>query len=121
MATIQVGDEAVTVHLRGWERWAVRRATVTVPHGALSEVSVTDDWVSESFGLRHGGLVVSGLIKVGIWIGLDGSRRLLVLRRGVPTLRLGCDPSGTGGFNELLVSAPGARAAALRLAELARR
>ncbi|ONM49820.1 hypothetical protein [Nocardia donostiensis] len=117
MATIDVRDQAIAVHMPGWEGVAARRSVLVVPRAALSDVSVAETWVSEPFGLRHGGLVVSGLIKVGVWLELDGTRRLLSMRRGVPTLRLLCDPGSAEGFSEILVSVRDAHAVAARLAE----
>lgn len=117
MASIELADQAVIIHLSGWEKLPARRAAVTVPVEALSTVSATQDWLSGSFGLRHGGFVVSGLIKVGIWVGLDGTRRLLAMRRRRPTLHLQCDPERTDGLSAILVSTHDAFSVASRLRE----
>lgn len=107
MASVQLTDEAVTVHLAGWEaltaltRFTGRHRTVRIPLTALTSVTATNEWITEPFGLRHGGVVVSGLLKVGVWRTLSGVRRLLVIRRGEPTLRLTC--VATADFHEVLI------------------
>lgn len=108
MATVEVRDQEVTIRMPAWEAVMARRGTVTIARAAVSRVSVTGAWVSEQFGVRHGGLVVSGIKKVGVWLGLDGTRRLLAMRRGVPTLRLWCDPERAEGFSQVLISTPAA-------------
>lgn len=115
MAAIDVQAQHVTIRMSGWEAMATRRSVLTVQRSALVAVTASEEWVTRGLGLRHGGVVVSGMLKVGIWVGLDGSRRLLAIRRGVPTLRLSCAPDGAEGFSEVLVSAPNAHEMAARL------
>ncbi|MGR6612304.1 MULTISPECIES: hypothetical protein [Kocuria] len=120
MATIDVQAQYVTIRMSGWEAMATRRPALTVQRSALFAVTASDEWVTRGLGLRHGGVVVSGMLKVGIWVGLDGTRRLLAMRRGMPTLRLSCAPGGAEGFSEVLVSAPDAHEVAALLAVGAR-
>ena len=115
MATIDVQAQYVTIRMSGWEAMATRRPALTVQRSALFAVTASDEWVTRGLGLRHGGMVVSGVLKVGIWVGLEGTRRLLAMRRSTPTLRLSCAPDGAEGFSEVLVSAPNAHEMAARL------
>lgn len=82
---------------------AVVARTVRIPLTALASVTATNEWITEPFGLRHGGVVVSGLLKVGVWQTLSGVRQLLAIRRGEPTLRLTCVATPTTDFHEVLV------------------
>lgn len=116
MATIDVQAQHVTIRMSGWEAMATRRPALTVQRSALFAVTASDEWVTRGLGLRHGGVVVSGMLKVGIWVGLDGTRRLLAMRRGM----LSCAPGGAEGFSEVLVSAPDAHEVAALLAVGAR-
>src|SRR5690606_41048201 len=104
MAAIDVQAQHVTVRMSGWEAMATRRSALTVQRSALIAITASEEWVTRGLGLRHGGVVVSGMLKVGIWVGLDGTRRLLAIRRGVPTLRLSCAPGGAEGYSEVLRS-----------------
>jgi hypothetical protein len=51
------------------------------------------------------GLLVSGVVKVGIWGLGTGIRQLVSVRRRVPGLRITLDRTVSGGrFDELLIS-----------------
>ncbi|HLT11899.1 MAG TPA: hypothetical protein VK028_14035, partial [Micromonosporaceae bacterium] len=115
MAAIEPGDLAITVHLPGWEAMATRHSALTIPHAAITHVSVSDGWPTGSFGLRHGGVVVSGVIKVGVWLDHDGARRLVSIRRGMPTLQVWCDAGQVEGFALVMVGTHDAHTVAERL------
>ncbi|WP_051899265.1 hypothetical protein [Sciscionella sediminilitoris] len=105
MADVTVTANSVLVRLSGWEVPLIRRRAVDVPLDAVCTAEAVDDWIAEPMGLRHGGLVVSGLVRIGIWIrARRGERRLVTIRRGTPILRLGCDRSRGADFDELLLS-----------------
>jgi hypothetical protein len=120
MAAVAVRNDRLIVHFSWWERLLVRRAAEEVPVAAIEQAEVSERWSYRPLGMRAG-LVVAGLLKVGTWRS-PGAARLVCVKRGLPTLRVAVDRTRSGGrFDEILISAPGARAAADALNARARR
>ena len=111
MAAVAVRTDRLIVQFSWWERLLVRRAAEEVPVAAIRHTQVVERWSYRPLGVRAG-LVVAGLLKVGTWRS-PGTARLVCLRRGLPTLRVSVDRARSGGrFDELLIGARDARAAA---------
>lgn len=107
MATAAVRDGSLVVTFSRWERLFVRRSTHQTPVPAVTEAEVREHWSRQMLGVRSG-LVVSGLVKIGVWRS-PRATRLLCVRRGQPTLRVAVDRERSGGaFDELLISVPNA-------------
>ena len=120
MTTLNVQDGLLTLTFPGWERLMAGRASYSVAISAVDSVEVLPDWSSEVLGWRIG-LVISGLRKLGTFRHPDGTRRLVSMTRGLPLLRIRLRDREVGaGFDELLVSAPGAAELASELDALAR-
>lgn len=120
MTILNVEDRVLTLTFPGWERLLAGRAGYSVPVGAIDSVEVLPGWSSEILGWRSG-LVISGFRKLGTFRHPDGTRRLVSMTRGLPLLRIRLrDREAGGGFDELLVSAPGAVEVAAELDILAR-
>jgi hypothetical protein len=87
---------------------------VTVPLSAVRRVECVDRPLAHTRGGRMG-LLVSGVVKVGVWGLGTGRRQLVSVRRNVPALRVTVDRSVTG-YDELLISTEraGEMAAAIR-------
>jgi hypothetical protein len=66
-----------------WERIFTRHTELRLPMSALSQVKYVRQPLREVLGTRSG-LLVTGLLKVGVWSG----KRVVSVRRGVPALRL---------------------------------
>lgn len=114
MATIEILHEpaVLRVGLSRFERAMMLRGSAwDIPLRAVTAARAESGWTSEILGLRTG-LVVSGYLKIATFRHPNGTRRLVVMRRGEPLLRVRL----TGhDFDELLLSTPdaGALAAAL--------
>jgi hypothetical protein len=104
MATMKVIDKELHLRFSAWERLAVWRAGLVVPLSAVRTVKCIDEPVGHTRGGRMG-LLVSGVVKVGIWGLGTGIRQLVSVRRRVPGLRITLDRTVSGGrFDELLIS-----------------
>jgi hypothetical protein len=112
VAEVRIDDVQVTIEPAWWEQpFLAGRSRIEVPAGAVRGVEVVERAVTR--GVRSG-LVVTGLVKVGRWGIGTGQRQLVIVRRGVPVLRLLVDRSVTG-YDEMLISTPdAARLAAVR-------
>ena len=111
MAAVAVRSDRLIVQFCWWERLIVRRATEEVPVAAIGHAEVLVRWSYRPLGARAG-LIVTGLLKIGTWRS-PGTSRLVCVKRGLPTLRVTVDRTRSGGhFDELLISARGAQAAA---------
>jgi hypothetical protein len=105
MATMKVIDKELHVRFSVWERLAVWRAGLIVPLSAVRTVRCVDEPAGHTRGGRMG-ILVSGVVKVGIWGLGTGIRQLVSVRRSVPGLRITLDRAVSGGrFDELLISA----------------
>lgn len=112
MATLMVDTEGLVVRFPRWEAVMVRRDSYAVARSSITHVRVMPGWTSEILGFRSG-LVVSGFLKVGVWTHPSGTRRLVSMKRGDPTLRIGLARSAGGPeFDEILVTTPDAYALA---------
>lgn len=114
MTMITVTGTRIDLRFSRWERLWLGRARLSVPVAAVRRVAVVDQPLRLATGARRG-LVVSGLIKIGIWGLFGGPRRLVVARRGRPGLHLVLDREASGDeFDELVLTDPEApRLAAL--------
>lgn len=103
MALTAVHDRRLAVRFSCWERLLVRRATEETPVAATTQVEVLDRWSYQPLGALAG-LIISGLLKIGTWRS-PSTRRLVCMKRGLPTLRVAVDRPRSGGrFDELLIS-----------------
>ncbi|GAA0584513.1 hypothetical protein HPO96_09875 [Kribbella sandramycini] len=120
MARVDIDRHEMRVRFSLLERLATWRGEVLVPLTAVREVAVLERPVSHARGGRTG-LLISGVLKIGIW-GLGTEHRQLVsVRRQTPALRVRIDRAATGhGFDELLISTPRAAELAQRVASPAR-
>lgn len=116
MTRLTVDDEKLTVAFPGWERLVTGRRAFSVPRSAIASAEASPGWPQAFLGWRTG-LGVPGLRKLGTLRHPDGTRRLVSMSRGMPLLRVGLRDKGLdGGFDELIVSAPGAFELAAELA-----
>jgi hypothetical protein len=106
MATVTVTDGFVDVSFTAWERLWVRRERLTIPAAGIRQASAVAEPLRLARGARRG-IVVSGLLKIGVWGIFGGPRQLVVARRGEPGLQLVLDRSVTGGdLDQVLLSVP---------------
>lgn len=104
MATMKVVGRELRVRFSRWERLAVRRAEVVVPLAAVRAIEHLGQPMAHTRGGRTG-LLVSGVMKVGVWGLGAGVRQLVSVRRAVPALRITLDRQASGArFDELLIS-----------------
>ncbi|WP_086820324.1 hypothetical protein [Allokutzneria sp. NRRL B-24872] len=109
MAVLRVGDTAVRVELRWWERpFAGWRRRVEVPLTAIGDVERVEHPTRRAAtpGGRSGA-VVTGVLKVGRWGVGTRTRQFVSVRRTVPAVRITTDRAVVG-YDELLVSTPNA-------------
>jgi hypothetical protein len=102
MATMKVVGHELRVRFSAAERLIVWRGTLVVPLTAVRGVERIDKALRRTRGGRRG-LLVSGVVKVGIWGTGAGVRQLVSVKRSVPALRITLDRTVTG-FDELLIS-----------------
>lgn len=109
MASIIVTGATIDIRFAWWERLWLGRGRLTVPVAAIRQAARVDRPLRLARGARSG-LVVSGLIKIGVW-GLFGCpRQLVAVRRGRPALHLVLDREAAGDdFDEILISDPAAQ------------
>jgi hypothetical protein len=112
MATITTTGDRLRVALTTTEKVAGLLRDVEVPLAAIREVRVEPDALGAVRGIRAPGLAVPGRTKVGTWR-RRGHRTVVVVRSGVPALRVRLEGAGP---DELLVSTPDAEALARELA-----
>ncbi|WP_068165783.1 hypothetical protein [Rhodococcus phenolicus] len=105
MAELKYDETTLHLSFSRWEAPFVRRSGMAVPLSAIEAVDVLPGWSSEILGLRSG-LAISGYLKVGIFLHPSGIKRLVVMKRGNPVLRIGLHRDTQ--FDELLLSSPNA-------------
>ncbi|WP_433287834.1 hypothetical protein ACQPZQ_34395 [Pseudonocardia sp. CA-142604] len=110
MATVHVGEHAVTVTLSTVEKlFCGGRTRLVVPLGEVRRAERVELPTRAAVtGVARSGLVVSGILKLGRWgIGTPTSRFVSV-RRWVPALRLvvGDRFREQLGYHEILISTP---------------
>ena len=115
MASLILDPDALSVRPTRAEKVAGLLGDVDVPWSAIASVTVEDDGLRATRGLRAPGLALPGRRKIGTWRG-RGHRALVIVRAGEPALRIGL----TGqNHDELLVSHPDARELAVELSRRA--
>jgi hypothetical protein len=108
MASITVTGELVNIWFTGWERLWTGRKRAAIPVGAVRHTALVTDPLRLARGGRNG-IVVSGLLKIGIWGVFRGPRQLVAARHGEPGLHLVLDRAAAGGqFDEVVLSHPDA-------------
>lgn len=104
MATAEIVGDGLRVRFSRWERIAVWREEIMVPLARVQAVEQIGNPLARTRGGRIG-MLVSGVVKVGIWGLGTGTRQLVSVRRSGPALRIILDG---GEFGELLLSLPDA-------------
>ncbi len=112
MATITLTEDRLRLELTTAEKVAGLLRDVDVPRSAVSGARVERDALAAVGGVRAPGLAIPGRTKVGTWR-RRGHRTVVVVRSGVPALRVRLEGAGP---DELLVSTPDAEALARELA-----
>jgi hypothetical protein len=87
MSTIRLPGDTIDVILTPLEKLAALRGSLRIDRSQVVEAEVLPDGLSAARGLRAPGLAIPGRLKIGTWRG-RGATRLVIVRRGVPTLRL---------------------------------
>lgn len=104
MASVRVVGDELRVEFTGWERLAVRREELVVPLSAVRKAERVGKPLAHTRGGRVG-VLISGVLKTGVWGIGTGICQLVSVRRDVPALRVVLDRGGYGGrFDELLIS-----------------
>lgn len=114
MATVQLTTETLTVHLTRAEKVLGLLRDLTVPLGAVEEVTVVPDALAAVRGLRAPGLGLPRLRMIGTWR-RSGERTLVSVRRGEPALRLRLRSQR---FTSVLVGLPDPAGTAAEIARL---
>lgn len=106
MADLSHSESSLHLAFTGWEALFVRRTHLSLPRSSIIRVEVLPGWTSEVLGIRNG-LAISGFLKVGTFTHPRGTKRLVVMKRGEPLLRIVLRGRVAGDeFDELLVSSP---------------
>ncbi|MEE2060748.1 hypothetical protein [Rhodococcus artemisiae] len=109
MADLSHSESSLHLTFSGWEAFFVRRSDMSIPQSSIARVEVLPGWTSEVLGFRNG-LAISGFLKVGTFTHPRGTKRLVVMKRGEPVLRIVLRGRQAGDeFDELLISAPNAQ------------
>jgi hypothetical protein len=87
MATLQLTDSTLSVHLTRFEKIAGLLRDVQFPRTAVRDVEVVADGLAAARGLRAPGLGLPGVRKIGTWR-RPGGRSLVSVRRDQPALRI---------------------------------
>jgi hypothetical protein len=104
MASVWVVGDELRVEFTAWERLAVRRDGLVVPLSAVRKAERVDKPLAHTRGGRIG-VLISGVLKAGVWGIGTGVRQLVSVQRQVPALRVVLDRGHYGGrFDELLIS-----------------
>ena len=102
MIQVTIRQGTLTVHFAPWARLFSMTAAVSVPVDGIREVHHLDRPLAAATG-RRAGLLVSGVMKVGVWTSFGGVRRLVAARGGEPGLRIVMRDSRSG-YDELILS-----------------
>jgi len=111
MADIDITAQALSVRLTRREKVAGLLRDLAVPITSVTSVTVEDDGLRAVRGLRAPGLALPRRLKIGTWR-RRGGRSMVVVRAGVPTLRVALEGER---YDELLLSDPDARELAAEL------
>jgi len=114
MATMTIQNDQLQVVLTRREKIAGLHGDITVPLSAVRAAGHVDDALKAVKGLRAPGLALPGRTLIGTWRGRHGVKRFAVARRGTPAVRVELEGAG---YNELIVSIPGAEQFAAGLRE----
>jgi hypothetical protein len=106
MVQLASSPEALSIRLTRREKVAGLLRDLVVPWRSVSSVTVEDDGMKAVRGLRAPGLALPGRVKIGTWR-RRGGRSMVVVRAGVPTLRIVLQGER---YDELLLSHPEAHA-----------
>ena len=104
MAHVDITAHVLTVRLTRREKVAGLLRDLTVPTGSVTSVNVEHDGPGAVRGLRAPGLALPRRVKLGTWR-RRGRRSMVVVRAGVPTLRVALEGER---YDELLLSHPDA-------------
>jgi hypothetical protein len=102
MASMTVTADELVLNLTPQEKFFGLHGDIRVPLSAVREVTVEDDALKATRGIRAPGLAWPGLVKIGTWRG-RGFRQFVVARKGIPGVRIALEGAGP---DELLVSMP---------------
>jgi hypothetical protein len=103
MIQVMIRQGALTVRFAPWARLFSRAGAVSVPVDGIRAVHHLDRPLAAATGWRSG-LLVSGVMKVGVWTSFGGVRRLVAARGGEPGLRI-VMKDRRSGYDELVLSA----------------
>jgi len=87
MATVEITDQTVRVHLTTRERVAALHSSFTIDRDQIVAVESVSNAVAAPRGLRSPGLALPGRVKIGVWRSRAG-RQFVDVRRGIPGVRL---------------------------------
>ncbi|OKI85869.1 hypothetical protein [Micromonospora sp. CB01531] len=108
MASITITGDLIDIRFTEWERLWTGRERLAIPVAAVRHAAAVDEPLRLARGGRRG-IVVSGVVKIGVWGLLGGPRQLVAARRGEPGLHLVLDRAAAGGeFDEVVLSNPAA-------------
>jgi hypothetical protein len=102
MIQVRIRQGTLTVRFASWARLFSRVSTISVPVDGIQEVHHLDRPLAAATGWRSG-LLVTGVMKVGVWTSFGGVRRLVAARGGEPGLRIVMKDRRTG-YDELILS-----------------
>ena len=111
MASLLVRPPMLSVRLTRAEKIAGLLRDVDVPLASVRNVTVVEDALAATSGLRAPGFGLPGLRKIGTWRGV-GRTTLVCVRRGQPAVRVRLEGER---WDELLIGADDARALAASL------
>ncbi len=111
MATIDINPTTLTVRFTRGERIAGLLGDIEVPLTQVRTVTVEEDGLTATRGIRAPGLALPGRRKIGTWRG-RGRRSAVSVRRGQPAVRLQLQGHR---YDELLIGTPAAAEVARRL------
>jgi uncharacterized protein len=101
MAFLTIAGDELVLELTAKEKLAGLHGDIRVPLSAVRDVRVEHDGLGAVQGLRAPGLALPGRVKIGTWWRRRGRRTFVVVRRGMPAIRVRL--AGTKP-DELLVS-----------------
>ena len=87
MSTITLTPDTIEVTFTTAEKVAGLVRDQSIPRSSITEVTVVDDGLSATRGMRAPGLGLPGLRKIGTWRRKSG-KELVAVRRGEPAVRI---------------------------------